>query len=762
MTRRAALLGNPNTGKTTLFNALTGLSHRVGNYPGVTVESKSGKMSCGGEEWGLIDLPGTYSLAPRSPDEMVAVDVVLGRMPGEPRPDVLVCIADAANLDRNLYLTTQALDLGLPVVVALNMIDLAEAQGLKINVPLLSEKLGLPVVPIQANTKKGLDALRQAIAAAAGSPAPSRRPAFPQAFEDEVAALRRQAPETPEPLLRRLLLDVGGYTEKVLPGFPVDEARKRLAEAGCPVPAIEARTRYAWIREATSAAVQRPEARPASWTDTLDALLTHRLWGALSFLAVMLVLFLSIFTAARPLMKAIDFGKEALAGGVKAALPPGPFTSLLADGVIAGVGAVVVFLPQILILFAILAFLEDCGYMARAAFLMDRVMSRCGLSGKSFIPLLSSLACAVPGILATRVIEDRRDRLVTILVAPLMSCSARLPVYTLMIGAFLTTGYSWWVPGVTMFCMYALGLVAAPLVALALKKTLLPGEAPVFVLEMPAYKWPTLYGVARRVWDAAYEFLARAGTVILAAMIVVWALLYFPSGGYPERVAAEEARFPEERQARAELEGEVARAERLARDAQKRAESGSLGSEDLRVIASELEEARALLAARLEALDAVIGPADEEANRLLLEWKEQSILGRLGHFLEPVVRPLGWDWRMGVAALASFPAREVVVGTLGILYRQGKVDTEEVLGSSYEELAEKGLGAEMRRSGLTAAAALSLMVFFALCAQCASTLAVIRRETNSWAWPVFTFVYMTGLAYVAALVVYQAASRLGG
>jgi ferrous iron transport protein B len=360
-----------------------------------------------------------------------------------------------------------------------------------------------------------------------------------------------------------------------------------------------------------------------------------------------------------------------------------------------------VFLPQILILFAFIAVLEDCGYMARAAFLMDRLMSRCGLSGKSFIPLLSSVACAVPGIMATRVIEDRQDRLATILVAPLMSCSARLPVYILLIGAFLTEGYPFWMPGLVMFAMYALGLILAPLVALLLKRTLLAGQTPVFVLEMPAYKRPALRIVFRRLIDSGWMFLRRAGTIILASMILVWALLNFPAGTYPQQIAAEE--------------------------------------------------------------DPV------KVNALQEEWKGQSILGRLGKAIEPAVRPLGWDWRVGVAVLASFPAREVVVSTLGIVYRQGKTDSEEIRDAGLDEVGSTDLGRALRsaswdddpeRKVFTVPAALSLMVFFALCCQCASTLAVIRRETRSWRWPAFTFAYMTALAYVAALVVFQVGTLL--
>jgi ferrous iron transport protein B len=740
-----ALLGNPNTGKTTLFNALAGMRQRVGNYPGVTVETKKGQMTQAGRTFDLIDLPGTYSLAARSPDEMVAVDVILGQQSGEPRPDVVLSIVDASNLERNLYLTTQALEMGVPVVIALNMMDVAEGQGLRLDVARLGKQLGVPVVPIQANKGRGLDRLREVVAAAAVSDKETRRQgdkenvlspcllvslspclvSFPDTFEQEVRQLHDHIGNGVSPfLVRRLLLDVGGYTEKRLAechhDLPDDvrAARGRLAEAGCAVPAVEARARYGWIRRATDGCVERPKVRPVTWTDRIDRVLTHRVGGTLIFLAIMFAVFQAIFTGARPIMDAIDAGKEWLAEGVRGLLGPGPFTSLLADGVIGGVGSVVVFLPQIAILFAFIAVLEDCGYMARAAFLMDKLMSRCGLSGKSFIPMLSSVACAVPGIMATRVIENRRDRLATILVAPLMSCSARLPVYTLLIAAFLPVrgegrdGYAFWVPGFTMFCMYAIGLVVAPLVALLLKRTLLRGETPVFVMEMPLYKWPAARTVLTRVKDSSWAFLRRAGTMILAAMIVVWALLYFPrQRPEPARVGeAEVATFDEQVSLLEARKGEVK---------------------------GNAEEAAKLQ----EEIDAVTG-----------EWKRQSVLGRMGRWVEPAVRPLGWDWRVGMAALASFPAREVVVGTLGIIYNEGNVEPDKATDS--------GLG-EKLRGEFRLPTALSLMVFFALCCQCASTLVVIRRETRSWRWPAFTFAYMTALAYVGALVVYQVAARLG-
>jgi ferrous iron transport protein B len=744
-----ALVGNPNAGKTTLFNALSGLRHRVGNYPGVTVELKKGRARHAGREFELIDLPGTYSLAPRSPDEMVAVDLLLGRQAGEPRPDVIVSVVDASNLDRHLYLTTQALDLGVPLVVALNMIDVAEGQGLKIDAERLSKELGVPVVPIRANRKVGLDRLKQAVATAAlekegqrtedrgqtegllpvlcplSSVPLFRGPTFPAAFTAEEEALARVLGEDVPPfLVRRLLLDIGGHTERRLAerGGPavaelVQAARKRLQEAGCGVPAVEARTRYGWIKHATAAAVQRPARRPVSWTDRLDHVLTHKVWGTLLFLALMFGVFQAIFTGAKPLMKGLSDGKDALADLLRGALPPGPLTSLLCDGLLDGVGAVVVFIPQIVILFGFIAVLEDCGYMARAAFLMDKLMARCGLNGKSFIPLLSSVACAVPGILATRVIENRRDRLATILVAPLMSCSARLPVYTLLIAAFIPTDtvLGGWLPGLTLFGLYLIGVVVAPLVALILKRTLLRGATPVFVMEMPIYQLPSARVVLRRMADSGWAFVRRAGTLILASMVLVWVLLYFPNTDpegrpYEERIAA---------------------------------------------LTSQVKGAEGETKEQLQ----------KEADELAGEWKRQSVLGRAGRALEPAFRPLGWDWKVGTAALASFPAREVVVGTLGLLYNQGKVEADEVReggegGQSLIAAVQKDWGGDARLKPYVLSTALSLMVFFALCCQCASTLAVIRRETNSWRWPAFTFAYMTALAYVGALVTFQVGAWL--
>ncbi len=745
-----ALVGNPNTGKTTLFNALSGLNQRVGNYPGVTVETKKGKFHWHGQTFDIIDLPGTYSLAARSPDEMVAVDVILGREPGEAKPDVVVTIVDASNLERNLYLTTQVLEIGVPVIVALNMIDVATNQGMTIDAEQLSRNLGVPVVPLQANKGKGIGELKAAIARTLLAPVPSHGPAFPDAFEDEVGAIsRRLGDDLPSFLVRRLLIDVGGYTERLLTERQHDHlaediraARQRLASAGCPVPAVEARTRYGWIRQATAGCLQRPDQRLVNWTDRLDAVLTHRICGLLAFLAVMFVVFQSIFVWAQPLMKAISGGQDLLGAWVGSMFDPGPLRSLLVDGMIKGVGSVLVFLPQILILFAFIAVLEDCGYMARAAYLMDRLMARAGLSGKSFIPLLSSVACAVPGIMAARVIEDRRDRFATILVAPLMSCSARLPVYALLIGAFLkppddatVRDLIWWVPGLTLFGMYCIGLVLAPLIAFLLKRTLLRGETPVFVMEMPLYKTPSLRLIVRRAVEASWMFVRRAGTLILASMIVVWALLYFPSTNAEGQ--SYDVFVAEMQDSRAKLDKEIS---------------------ELKDQAGENAEIRR------KALGDTANVMNDQIHELQQAWKAQSFLGRAGKQLEPIVRPLGWDWRIGMAALASFPAREVMVGTMGLIFQQGEGDSGD---ANYRaELGQRLQDAKWddgsNRKLFSVPVALSIMVFFALCCQCASTLAVIRRETNSWRWPVFTFAYMTGLAYLGAWLVFQIGRGGGG
>jgi ferrous iron transport protein B len=719
-----ALLGNPNTGKSTLFNALAGARQRVGNYPGVTVEKKVGTTSIDGRKFTLIDLPGTYSLAPRSPDEMVTVDVLLGRRMDVSRPDAILCIVDASNLERNLYLVSQALELGLPIVVALNMVDIAQRGGTAIDEDRLARHLGVPVVNIQAHRNIGLDKLRDTLAGAVERSAVTTPSPFPDVFQREVEQLSTELAagngRTPRYLVERLLLDTSGYLAgDLLKGAAsrirssLDAARARLAAAGSPVPAIEAISRYQWVARTLQGVVRRESNRKASGTDRIDRILCHKVWGTLIFAVLMVLVFQAVFSGAEPAMKLIEGAFGAISDAVKNTLDVGPLRSLIVDGVIAGVGGVIVFLPQIIILFLFIALLEDCGYMARAAYLMDKLMVRVGLSGKSFIPLLSSFACAIPGVMAARVIENRRDRLVTILVAPLMSCSARLPVYTILIAAFIPAivliqtppapgGFSLalTLPGVTLFAMYLVGIVAAVVVALLLRRTILKGETPPFVMELPTYKWPSPKTVFFRIVDRSWGFIRRAGTLILAVSILIWAALYYPR--------------------RAEIERQYA------------------------------------------ADPANMRPSLDDPD-VLADGQRNSLLGTMGRGIEPAVRPLGWDWRIGCAAIASFPAREVVVATLGVIFNQGpEVDVEEeesAAGLQQALVAATWDGTDQKLFNVPVA--LSIMVFFALCAQCAATLAVIKRETNSWRWPIFTFSYMTGLAYIAALATYQIGMLIG-
>ncbi len=727
-----ALVGNPNVGKSTLFNALCGLRQRVGNYPGVTVEKKLGTAELGDCPCTVIDLPGTYSLAPHSPDEMVAVNVLLGRQDSQDSPNAIVAVVDASNLQRNLYLVSQLLELERPVVLALNMTDLAENRGITIDVERLESQLKIPVVPLQANRKQGVDRLRSHLAEAIQAQYAEQLPqheCFPAALVAEVDALQEQlaSQHLPRYLIERLLLDTSGYLQNELLlagdsaiGDQLAAARARLAEQGHPVPAVEAVARYDWVSQMLDGVVTAPSQRVVTLSDRVDRVLTHRVWGTLVFMLLMLLVFRSVFSWAEPGMMLIETGTDYVSSLVDARLADGAFKSLLLDGVIAGVGGVLVFLPQIFILFLLIGVLEDCGYMARAAYLMDKLMVRVGLSGKSFIPLLSSFACAIPGIMAARVIEKRRDRLTTILVAPLMSCSARLPVYTLLIAAFIPdhmlVGGLLSLQGAVMFSMYLLGILVAVVVALVLKKTLLRGETPPFVMELPSYKIPSLRNVAWRMCERGWAFVRRAGTIIFAVSVVVWAAAYYPHD--PAQVDA----------------GIWQRLDEI--DATLK-DSPS----DLAQVAA-LNEERAALANRVDGI-----------------YLRTSYLGRAGRAIEPVVEPLGWDWRIGCAAIASFPAREVVVGTLGVLYNLGDQDEESTA------LREKLTAATHDATGqkvFNIPVALSLMVFFALCAQCAATLAIMKRETGAWRWPLFTFTYMTTLAYVAAWATYQIGMRLLG
>ncbi len=702
-----ALVGNPNIGKTSLFNALTGFRRHVANYPGVTVDLARGAIRDTSRPMQLLDLPGTYSLAAMSPDEMVVSNVLCGRQTGVPRPDVILAIVDASNLHRNMYLISQLAELDLPMVLAMNMIDIARGRGIEIDCHRLAERLGVPVVPINATRTDCARPIVAAIERAVGETLRPRRAELPAALCAEVERLRGEAGGLHFAEALRVLMDRGRYAEEqfVARGGAMDllrRARGRLEAAGVDGLRAEVRARYAWIAALLDGVIRRPERPVTTWSDRLDRVLTHRIGGFVSLLVVLFIVFEALFRWADPLMRAIDWAFGRLAGEVGALLPAGIVRSLVTDGLIAGVGGVLTFLPQILILFAILAILEDCGYMARAAYMNDRLMRSLGLSGRAFIPLLSAFACAVPAIMGTRAIANRRERMVTILLAPFMSCSARLPVYVLLTSAIipdLKFFHGWTsLHALVLLGMYLVGMVVAVPVAWLLKKTAFAGPPSGFMIELPSYKRPRLRAIWQRMYFAGREFVLRAGTIILLVNLVVWALAYFPHSA----------------QTRAAV---VQRAAREGWDAAR----------------TDTELAGAYL--------------------------RESYLGRLGRGIEPAVRPIGWDWRIGMAVVASFPAREVVVASLGTIYNLGQ-DTADHPEPLHEALRQARWD-DSARPVFTIPVALSIMVFFALCAQCASTLVMIGRETRSWVWPFVSFTGMTTIAYFAAWGVSAAATAAG-
>lgn len=719
--RTVALAGNPNSGKTTVFNALTGLRQKVANYPGVTVEKRSGTCTLAeGHVAELLDLPGTYSLSPQAPDERVAVGVLRGEMPDTPRPDAVLLVVDAANLARNLLLFSQIADLDLPVVIALSMVDVAARDGRTPDADALERLLGVPVVPVEAHRGRGLDALRAALVRPRRPPArPWSSPAALDAERERLAGVLDEVlgPDPAHPVSAERLLcaadPVVRYAacrdERLVVG--VHQGLDRLREAGVDPVVADVEERYRWIGAVVARCVAG-EPRPAgrSLGERVDAVLTHRLAGLTVFGAVMGALFVTLFWLAAPLMDAFEGGVGAIGAWVGSLLGPGPLRDLVVDGVFAGVGAVVVFVPQIALLFLFLALLEDSGYLARAAFLMDRLLCKVGLHGKSFIPLLSSHACAIPGIMAARTIEQRRDRLATILVAPFMACSARLPVYALLIGTFFAA-YGATVQGLVLLGLYALGIVAAALTAWLAGATVLREPPAAFILELPTYKWPRPVQVLRTMWRNSWLFVRKAGTVILAFSILLWAGLTYPHLD-EERKAAIAAEHGAEVAA---VEGAIA-----------------AGSED---------------PAAMAVADAWQGAQTAG-----------SYAGRLGHAIEPAIAPLGYDWKIGVGLIGAFAAREVFVSTLAIAHSVGEV--EEDAGDGPLAAA---IRADTRPDGTplwTMPVALGLLAFFALAMQCISTVAVVRSETGGWRWPILQLVWMSGLAWLVAFAIYQIGSRL--
>jgi ferrous iron transport protein B len=679
-----AIVGNPNCGKSTIFNALTGLKQKVANYPGVTVEKREGScFSQHGKRLRLLDLPGAYSLNARSPDEAVVRDVLMGRRKDTPRPDAVVLVADASNLERNLYLTTQVLELGLPAMLVLNMMDVAEAKKWRIDLKELEQRLGVPVVPMQATSGKGLVELKAAMSRPL--PAPKHTPPMPAEISAALDDIRLDLTKggvlhDSASLLESLYLisdhDPQHYgiadahmsrisachddLEKKFPGW-----EDRLAGA-----------RYDTVESILKDVLRRPEKDEATFTDRIDAVLLNPVFGVAFMLMAMGVLFYTIFALAAGPMDWIDGAFGWVGEWVTAHMPEGDLRDLLVDGVIAGVGGVVIFLPQILILFFFIGLMEDTGYMARVAFIMDRVMGWAGLNGKAFVPFLSAYACAVPGIMATRTIASLKDRIVTILVTPLASCSARLPVYLLMIAAMFPAGQvAAWQKALVMVSMYALGTFGAFCFGWLFNRTIMPGETSLMVLEMPSYKRPSIKHLLLYMLERARIFIRRAGTVILGLTIILWAAMNYPK-----------------------TEGD---------------------------------------------------PSSQVAH---------SVAGMAGHAIEPVIKPLGFDWKIGIGLIASFAAREVFNSTMGVIYAVENSDDEDITPLREHMQAETWPdGAPV----YTPLVCVSVMVFFVFAMQCLSTVAVVKRETNGWKWPLFQIGYMTAAAYIASLIVYQGGRLLG-
>jgi len=701
--RIVAVAGNPNSGKTTLFNALTGAHAKIGNYPGITVESRTAEAELPrAGRVTLVDVPGTYSLTARSPDEEVAINSLLGRK-GLPRPDAVLVVLDAVALERSLFFLMQVMEFGLPVIAVVNMIDAARGEGIDLHFDALRLELGIPVVGTVARRRQGLELVREALddlldGKAHPSPGWLWEPcaelsrdldAFDAAIREEVRF------SLPSPAARRafalwLLMSVTPHSELEVRPRLRDLAlatRAGLEAAGRDLAREAVAARYAKIDLLAPRLITRNPPR-SHQTERIDAVLTHPLWGSAIFVSIMGLIFQTLFSWSEPFMGLIEDGVGGLAGALRGVLPAGVPRDLLLDGVVAGVGGVLVFLPQILFLFLFISVLEGTGYLARAAFLIDRVMRRLGLHGQAFVPMLSGYACAIPAIMATRTIDNRRDRFLTIMAVPLISCSARLPVYTLVIAltfpaahkiGFLSAGT------LVLLGIYVLSSLLALLAVGLLGRTVFKGRPRPLLLELPAYRMPDPKTVLMVMWERSRAFLTTAGTVILVMTVVLWVLLSFPRTG-------------------------------------------------------------------------AVPPGGPGADAVRSEQLRQSYAGRIGGALEPVIEPLGFDWKIGVGLIGAFAAREVFVGTMGVVYGVGGE------GDPADDTLREAMLRDRRPDGRpvwTPLTGVSLIVFFMIAMQCMSTLAVTRRETASWGWTLFMLGYLTAAAYLASLLVYQGGRALG-
>ena len=696
---KIALIGNPNAGKSTLFNVLTGLNQKIGNFPGVTVDKKTGFCRLAdGRTSQIIDLPGTYSLYPKSKDELIVMEALADKK-SPVHPDLIIFVADASNLKRNLLLYTQIADLKIPVIIALNMMDLAKRSGQEISVDVLSEKLGVQVVPISARNKQGIDKLKEAISNANKIPL--------QLDSIEVEAL---APELVRKIQAEMLVDLPyialqfAHQHEQLHFLSSDQSdRIEEIEQECSfhsqkAQAAETIARYNFINEVLFDAItKKADARQETFSNKIDRVLTHKVFGFVIFFLILFLIFQSIFAWSEYPMSLIEQLFVWLAETGHNYLPAGVLTDLLIDGILAGLSGVLVFIPQIAILFAFIAILEDTGYMSRVTFMMDKIMRKVGLSGKSVIPMIGGFACAVPSIMSTRNIESWKDRMITIMVTPLIACSARLPVYTLLISLVVPDRKVWGfinMQGIALMSMYMLSIVSAIVVAFAMKYIIKSRERGYFIMELPVYRMPRWNNVLYTMYEKVKTFITEAGKVIVAVSIVLWV---FASYGPPGRFDAIDKKF--------------------------------------------------------SSPEIVQKYKPEELERVKASSKlENSFAGILGKSIEPIIKPLGFDWKIGIALITSFAAREVFVGTMATIY---SVEGDDTNMKSVTEKMQSARNPETGQPVFTFAVAFSLMIFYAFAMQCISTIAVVYRETKHWKWPAIQFAYMTGMAYVASLIVYQ-------
>ena len=693
--QKIALLGNPNAGKSSLFNALTGLNQKVGNYSGVTIDKNTGFWKWSNDEQiEVCDLPGIYSLFAKSPDERVVLSPLLNPQDSD-APDLIVLVLDASNLSRSLLLLSQAQELGLPIVVALNMLDVAAARGIKIDHQKLGKQLGLPVIPINARLQEGIPALEKAIQTCQQTRRTSN-PMLHSVWEHELErkisvknSFHAKLLLTQHPYLNFLTSDQQAFLANLQQKYQLDLLQIQTEDS---------KQRLERLEKLTAQVATTPN-NTVTLTERLDGIFMHNIWGYVTFFALLLLVFQAIFNLASYPMDWIDGSFASLSGWLNDTLPESLLTSLFVDGIVAGIGGIVIFVPQIAILFALIAILEETGYMARVMFLTDKTMSRFGLNGKSIVPLISGAACAVPAIMATRSISNWKERLSTIMVTPLMSCAARLPVYIIFISLV--------VPSVTVLGimnlqslvlagLYLGGFVAALLVAWVFNKALKnPIDTnPVFVMELPSYKLPQWKSVGITIYQKTKEFIFEAGKIIIAISIILWVLATY---GPPEAMQQAEQEAIELYQSNPEL-----------------------ASSENELIASKQLEA--------------------------------SFIGQIGHFIEPVIRPLGYDWKIGIALITSFAAREVFVSTMATIYSVGEDDGME------ETLLEKLKTERNPETGelvFSTAVSFSLLIFYLFAMQCMATLAIVQRETKSWKWALIQLVYMTALAYFGAFFTYQ-------